>query len=148
MSSFFSLKEERFIHRTFEFKELSKEEAFDSPYIFDNYFSNISYNNFVQNVTELMRFYISQEEKTYLSNFFGKKKINNSYTISKLIKNNKYPEFIDTVIICKRIEFLYDFVEYKKMSDNRINYVNNLLKNIYKTRTFLSDKIHKKKLLY
>ena len=74
MSSFFSLKEERFIHRTFEFKELSKEEAFDSPYIFDNYFSNISYNNFVQNVTELMRFYISQEEKTYLSNFFGKKK--------------------------------------------------------------------------
>ena len=148
MTLFFALKEERFIHRTFEFKKLSNEEAFDSPYKFENYFDNLSYNNFVKNVTELMQFYISHEEKTYLSNFFGKKKINNSYTISKLIKNNKYPEFIDTVIICKRIEFLYDFVEYKKMSDNRINYINNLLKNIYKTRTFLSDKIHKKKLLY
>tara|TARA_B110001452_G_scaffold130196_1_gene108175 strand:+ start:2946 stop:3386 length:441 start_codon:yes stop_codon:yes gene_type:complete len=145
MTLFFALKEERFIHRTFEFKKLSNEEAFDSPYKFDNYFDNLSYNNFVKNVTELMQFYISHEEKTYLSNFFGKKKINNSYTISKLIKNNKYPEFIDTVIICKRIEFLYDFIKYKKMSDNHINYIDNLLQKIYKTRAFLSYKIHKKK---
>ena len=145
MTLFFALKEERFIHRTFEFKKLSNEEAFDSPYKFDNYFDNLSYNNFVKNVTELMQFYISHEEKTYLSNFFGKKKINNSYTISKLIKHNKYPEFIDTVIICKRIEFLYDFIKYKKMSDNHINYIDNLLQKIYKTRAFLSDKIHKKK---
>ena len=145
MTLFFALKEERFIHRTFEFKKLSNEEAFDSPYKFDNYFDNLSYNNFVKNVTELMQFYISHEEKTYLSNFFGKKKINNSYTISKLIKHNKYPEFIDTVIICKRIEFLYDFIKYKKMSDNHINYIDNLLQKIYKTRAFLSYKIHKKK---
>ena len=145
MTLFFALKEERFIHRTFEFKKLSNEEAFDSPYKFENYFDNLSYNNFVKNVTELMQFYISHEEKTYLSNFFGKKKINNSYTISKLIKNNKYPEFIDTVIICKRIEFLYDFIKYKKMSDNHINYIDNLLQKIYKTRAFLSYKIHKKK---
>ena len=143
MSSFFSLEEERFIHRTFEFKELSNEEGFESPYIFDNYFNNISYNTYVQKITELMEFFISYQEKQYLKTFFGKKKINNSYTIAKLIKNNKYSEFIDTVIICKRLEFLYDFVKYKKMPMHYINYIDKLLESIYKTRVFLSDKIYK-----
>ena len=142
MFSFSSLKEERFIKKTFEFKELSNEEGFESPYIFDNYFNNISYNIFVKNITELMEFFISYQEKQYLKKFFGKKKINNSYTISKLIKNNKYSEFIDIVIICKRIEFLYDFVKYKKMPSHYINYLDTLLESIYKTRVFLSDKIY------
>ena len=143
MFNFFALKEERFIHQKFEFKNLSEEEGFESPYIFDNYFNNISYNSFVQNITELMEFHILDEEIQYLDKFFGKKLINKTYTVSKIIKKNKYPEFIDTVIICKRIEFLSDYVYQKKLSIDYINYINNLLISIYKTRTFLAQKIYK-----
>tara|TARA_Y100000591_G_C21637796_1_gene596207 strand:- start:136 stop:588 length:453 start_codon:yes stop_codon:yes gene_type:complete len=143
MYNFHTLKEERFIHKTFEFKNLSKEEGFESPYIFNKYFNNISYNTFVKNITELMEFHILPEEIDYLNTFFGKKLINNTYTISKIIKKNIYTEFIDTVIICKRIEFLSDYIYQKKMSIDYLNYINNLLKSIYKTRTFLAHKIHK-----
>ena len=143
MFNFFALKEERFIHKQFEFKDLSEEEGFESPYIFDNYFTDISYNSFVKNITELMEFHILNEELQYLNNFFGKKKINKTYTVSKIIKKNKYPEFIDNVIICKRIEFLSDYVYKKNTPQDYKTYIDNLLENIYKTRTYLAKKIQK-----
>ncbi len=143
MFNFYALKEERFISKQFQFKNLSEKEAFDSPYIFDNYFNNISYNYFVRNITELMEFRILNEELEYLNKFFGKKKINNKYNISKLIKKNKYSEFIDTVIICKRIEFLSDFVYKKNMPENYKKYIDNLLESLYKTRKYLAQKIKK-----
>ena len=74
MFNFYALKEERFISKQFIFKNLSDEEGFESPYIFDNYFNNISYNYFVRNITELMEFRILNEELEYLNKFFGKKK--------------------------------------------------------------------------
>ena len=144
MFNFYALKEERFISKQFQFKNLSEKEAFDSPYIFDNYFNNISYNYFVRNITELMEFRILNEELEYLNKFFGKKKINKTYNISKLIKKNKYSEFIDTVIICKRIEFLSDFVYKKNMPENYKTYINNLLESLYKTRKYLAEQIKKK----
>ena len=143
MFSFSTLKEERFIHKQFEFKNLSEEEGFDSPYIFDNHFNNISYNSFVRNITELMEFSILDDEIQNLKKFFGKKLINKTYTISRIIKKNKYPEFIDNVIICKRIEFLSDYVYKKNMPLNYKKYINNLLISIYKTRLFLSQQIQK-----
>ena len=69
---FLLLKEERFIHKQFEFKNLSEEEGFESPYIFHNYFNNISYNSFVRNITELMEFHILNEELQYLNKFLAK----------------------------------------------------------------------------
>ena len=143
MFTFFALKEERFIYKQFEFKKLSEEEGFESPYIFDNYFTNISYNSFVRNITELMEFYILNEELQYLNKFFGKKLINKTYTISKIIKKNKYPEFIDNVIICKRIEFLSDYVYKKNMPINYKKYIDNLLISIYKTRIYLAKNVQK-----
>tara|TARA_B110000114_G_C15011934_1_gene365164 strand:+ start:519 stop:959 length:441 start_codon:yes stop_codon:yes gene_type:complete len=143
MFNFSALKEERFIHKTFEFIDLSNEEAFESPYIFDNHFNNISYNCFVRKITELMEFYISYEEKQYLTRFFGKKLINKTYTVSKLIKKNKFSDLIDTIIICKRIEFLSDYVYKKNMPLTYKKYIDNLLTIIYKTRTFLAQKVKK-----
>ena len=72
-----------------------------------------------------------------------KKKINNKYNISKLIKKNKYSEFIDTIIICKRVEFLSDFVYKKNMPENYKKYIDNLLESLYKTRKYLAQKIKK-----
>ena len=74
MFNFFALKEERFISKQFQFKNLSEKEGFESPYVFDNHFNNISYNYFVRNITELMEFRILNEELEYLNKFFGKKK--------------------------------------------------------------------------
>ena len=91
-----------------------------------------------------MEFRILNEELEYLNKFFGKKKINKTYNISKLIKKNKYSEFIDTVIICKRIEFLSDFVYKKNMPENYKTYINNLLESLYKTRKYLAEQIKKK----
>ena len=143
MFNFYALKEERFITKQFQFKNLSEKEGFESPYVFDNHFNNISYNYFVRNITELMEFRILNEELEYLNKFFGKKKINKTYNISKLIKKNKYSEFIDTVIICKRVEFLSDFVYKKNMPENYKKYIDNLLESLYKTRKYLAQKIKK-----
>ena len=77
-----------FIHQKFEFRNLSMEECFESPYLFNKYFNNISFNRFVKNITELMEFRILEEELKYLKTFFGQKTINNLYTISHLIKKN------------------------------------------------------------
>jgi len=142
MFNFLTLKEERFIHKKFDFRILSNEEGFESPYLFNKYFNNISYNIFVQNVTELLEFIILSEEINYLKTFFGKKKINNVHTISKLIKRELHSDFIDNIIICKRIEFLYDYICKKKMPINYIEYIDKLLISLYKTRTFLVKKIH------
>ena len=70
MFNFYALKEERFIHKNFDFKNLKAEEGFESPYTFDNYFNNISYNLFVRNITELMEFRILDQEIQYLNKFF------------------------------------------------------------------------------
>lgn len=142
MFEFLTLKEERFIHKNFDFRILSEEEGFESPYLFNKYFNDISYNTFVQNITELLKFIILNEELNYLKTFFGKKKINNVYTISKLIKNDLHSEFIDNVIICKRIEFLHDYICKKKMPTDYIEYVDNLLISLYKTRNFLVKQIY------
>lgn len=144
MFNFYALKEERFIHKNFDFKNLKAEEGFESPYTFDNYFNNISYNLFVRNITELMEFRILDQEIQYLNKFFGHKKINNTYTISKLIKKNKYPEFINNTIICKRVEFLSDYVYKKNMPLTYKKYIDNLLESLYKTRKFLAETVKKK----
>ena len=144
MFNFYALKEERFIHKKFNFKNLQAEEGFESPYTFDNYFNNISYNLFVRNITELMEFRILDQEIQYLNKFFGHKKINNTYTISKLIKKHKYTEFINTVIICKRVEFLSDYIYKKNMPSTYTKYIDNLLESLYKTRKFLAEKVKKK----
>ena len=143
MFNFVVLKEERFIHQNFEFRNLSMEECFESPYLFNKYFNNISFNRFVKNITELMEFRILDDELKYLKTFFGQKTINNSYTISYLIKKKKHFEFIESVIICKRIEFLSDYVKKKNLPETYVNYIDNLLISLYKTRLFLVKKIKK-----
>ena len=144
MFNFVTLKEERFIHQKFEFRNLSIEECCESPYLFNKYFNNISFNHFVKNITELMEFRILDDELKYLKTFFGQKTINNSYTISYLIKKKKHFEFIESVIICKRIEFLSDYVKKKNLPECYINYIDNLLISLYKTKKFLVSKINKK----
>lgn len=141
MFHFSSLKEERFLYKKFDLKELMYNEGFESPYIYDNYFNGLDYSNFTIATTELMQLNILEEEENNLKKFFGKKKINNIYTISKLIKKKVYPEFIESVIICKRIEFLYDYIISKNFDNFYSEYLINLLNGLYKTRTYLAKKI-------
>ena len=75
MFNFVVLKEERFIHQQFEFRNLSMEECFESPYLFNKYFNNISFNSFVKNITELMEFRILDDELKYLKTFLVKKQL-------------------------------------------------------------------------
>lgn len=141
MFGFYALKEERFIHRNFEFIDLKDDEGFQSPYKFDKYFYGLNYSNFTRTTSELMEFNVLDIEKKYLKKFFGKKKINKLYTISTLIKKNKYADFIENVIICKRIEFLSDYIKTQNLSQNYINYIDNLLNSLYQTRLYLVKNI-------
>ena len=144
MFNFCALKEERFLHKKFDFKKLMYNQGFESPYLYDNYFNGLNYSNFTKATTELMQLHILEEETDNLIEFFGKKKINNLYTVSQLIKKNLHPEFIESVIICKRIEFLYDYAKSKNLDNSYIEYLINLLDSLYKTRTYLAKKITKK----
>lgn len=141
MFGFYALKEERFIHRNFEFIDLKDNEGFLSPYKFHKYFYGLNYSNFTKTISELMEFNVLKEEKQYLKKFFGKKKINKLYTISTLIKKKKYSDFIENVIICKRIEFLSDYIKTQNLSQNYIDYIDNLLNSLYKTRLYLVKNI-------
>lgn len=141
MFGFYTLKEERFVHKNFEFINLKDKEGFLSPYKFDKYFSGLNYSNFTRTTSDLMEFNVLEEEKQYLKKFFGKKKINNLYTISTLIKKTKYSDFIENIIICKRIEFLSDYIKKEKLPQNYINYIDNLLISLYQTRKYLVKKI-------
>ena len=141
MFGFYALKEERFIHRNFEFIDLKDNEGFLSPYKFHKYFYGLNYSNFTKTISELMEFNVLKEEKQYLKKFFGKKKINKLYTISTLKKKKKYSDFIENVIICKRIEFLSDYIKTQNLSQNYIDYIDNLLNSLYKTRLYLVKNI-------
>ena len=53
----------------------------------------------------------------------------------------KYSDFIENVIICKRIEFLSDYIKTQNLSQNYIDYIDNLLNSLYKTRLYLVKNI-------
>ena len=55
MFGFYALKEERFIHRNFEFIDLKDYEGFQSPYKFDKYFYGLNYSNFTKIVFPRMK---------------------------------------------------------------------------------------------
>ena len=46
----------------------------DSPYIFNDFFDNISYNSFTYKITELIKYEILNEEIIFLKKYYGKKK--------------------------------------------------------------------------
>ena len=65
MFGFYALKEERFIHRNFEFIDLKDDEGFQSPYKFHKYFYGLNYSNFTRAASELMEFNVLDIEKKY-----------------------------------------------------------------------------------
>lgn len=60
----------------------------DSPYIFTNHFSNLNYSDYVIRITDLLKYTILDEEISFLKKYYGKKKIQNKYRLSKIIKKN------------------------------------------------------------
>tara|TARA_Y100000389_G_scaffold166669_1_gene171535 strand:+ start:33 stop:473 length:441 start_codon:yes stop_codon:yes gene_type:complete len=108
----------------------------DSPYIFNDFFNNISYNSFTYKITELITYEILNEEIIFLKKYYGKKKINN-IKLSKIIKKNLDPSLVDIFIINKRLEFLLEYIEINNFNINYINYLKKILKSLYKTTIYL-----------
>ena len=142
MFNYYALKEERFIHCLFDFNILPENKGFESPYDYTRHFNiNSSYSSFTRKISELLEFNVIEDEKIYLKTFFGKKIINNKYSISKIIKKKLFHEFIDSVIKCKRIEFLQDYIIRHKFKSKHLEYIDNLLISLYKTRNYLVKNI-------
>lgn len=113
----------------------------DSPYIFVNHFSNLNYSNFTIKVTDLLKYNILEEEISFLKKYYGKKKIQNKYRLSKIIKKNLFPELIESLVINKRLEFLLEYIKNNNFNINYINYTIKLLDNLYKNTRFLINKL-------
>ena len=113
----------------------------DSPYIFVNHFSNLNYSNFTIKVTDLLKYNILEEEISFLKKYYGKKKIQNKYRLSKIIKKNLFSELIESLVINKRLEFLLEYIKNNNFNINYINYTIKLLDNLYKNTRFLINKL-------
>tara|TARA_B100001173_G_scaffold312463_1_gene333835 strand:- start:1465 stop:1902 length:438 start_codon:yes stop_codon:yes gene_type:complete len=113
----------------------------DSPYIFVNHFSNLNYSDYAIKVTDLLKYNILEEEISFLKKYYGKKKIQNKYRLSKIIKKNLFPELIESLVINKRLEFLLEYIKNNNFNINYINYTIKLLDNLYKNTRFLINKL-------
>ena len=136
------ISKEKYIHKHFDFVNINI--GFESPYNYTTHFEkNMNFTKFAYKITDLLNYYVIPQEKEYLNNFFGHKKIKNIYTISKIIKKKMFPTFINNIIVIKRFEFLLDYITENEFENKYINYINNTLKDLYKGRQYLLQNITK-----
>lgn len=131
MKNFFVLEETSYSsNKKFDF-DRHINNGFDSPYCFSNYFKNINYDRFVKNISDIMNYRILQEEFTFLKKYYGKKIINNKYKINTLLRKKKYLDFIENLIITKRIEFLQEYIIDNSFNTIFLEYTQKLINSLY-----------------
>jgi len=78
-----------------------------------------------------MNYRILQEEFIFLKKYYGKKTINNKYKINTLLKKKKYLDFIENLIITKRIEFLQEYIIDNLFNTVFLDYIQKLINSLY-----------------
>ena len=78
-----------------------------------------------------MNYRILQEEFIFLKKYYGKKTINNKYKINTLLKIKKYLDFIENLIITKRIEFLQEYIIDNLFNTVFLDYIQKLINSLY-----------------
>lgn len=144
MNSYSTLEEEYIYHKK-SYYNFNKNLTFgnDSPYEFQNFFySSMSYSDFTRKISNIISQNISNDEIIFLKKYYGKKKINKTHKLSKIIRKNKYIDLIKSFIVTKRIEFLHEYIIDYNFNKLYINYVNKILEIFYNdTRILINNLI-------
>ena len=118
--------------KTFDFYSVDYE--YLSPYDFDNYFNKtMSFNRFTNNITLLMNYNIEIEELLHCRRFYGKYLIKN-IKLNELINKSEYDDFINMIIIVKRLEYLSDYIDVENFEATYILYLNNIIDTARKNK--------------
>tara|TARA_Y100000741_G_scaffold364554_1_gene355968 strand:- start:1455 stop:1901 length:447 start_codon:yes stop_codon:yes gene_type:complete len=111
--------------KTFDFYNVEYE--YLSPYNFDLYFyKNMSFNRFTNNITFMMNYDIQIEEIMHCRKFYGKSSIKKT-KLNEIINKIEHREFIDSIIIVKRLEYLADYIDVENFEATYILYLNNII---------------------
>lgn len=111
-----------------------------SPYDYEPYFyKNMSFDEYTKNITYLLNSDILDDEKEHFKRFYGKSRIHNKLIIN-LIYKKKYIELINILIVIKRLENLYDYIDVNKYPITYIIYITNLTDLIKKNnRSYINN---------
>ena len=99
----------------------------------------MSFDEYTKNITYLLNSDILDDEKEHFKRFYGKSRIHNKLIIN-LIYKKKYIELINILIVIKRLENLYDYIDVNKYPITYIIYITNLTDLIKKNnRSYINN---------
>ena len=131
-------------NKIFEFNKNIKNISYN-PYIYTKPFpKNISFNSFTLNICKLLKNRIEKKEVKYLYNTYAVCSIKKNYKLKDIIEKyyksdqeNVYTNFINILILNKRLEFLLEYIIENDFSEEYENYINIMINNLRNTTKFI-----------
>ena len=101
-----------------------------SPYNYDDYFKkNISFNSYTQNITYLINYSIQDCEILFLRKFYDNSSIGKK-RLKDIIHKDEYQNFIELLIIIKRLEYLNDYLIFNNFDSLYLIYIDNIINTL------------------